>query len=122
MRKNFERLQKIKSHANLIRAALESNQLDLVGEIMHETWQEKKRLSSEISNSEIEAMYQKARNAGALGGKICGAGAGGFLLLYIQREEQNKVREALKDYREFPFFLERFGSKIIFNNRSYLWK
>jgi D-glycero-alpha-D-manno-heptose-7-phosphate kinase len=58
-------------------------------------------------------------DAGALGGKICGAGGGGFLLLYIPRENQDKVRESLKDYRELPFMLETYGSRIIFNVRSY---
>ena len=67
-------------------------------------------------------MYQKAINAGALGGKISGAGAGGFLLVYVPREKQNTVREALKDYLEFPFMLEPDGSKIIFNMKRNYWK
>lgn len=116
-------LQRIKKHANLIRAALESHQLDMVGETLHETWLQKKQVVQEISNSDIDVMYQKAFEAGALGGKICGAGAGGFLLLYVPQENQPKVRAAMNgDYREFPFMLERHGSKIIFNYRSYAWK
>lgn len=115
-------LREIKRHANLVRAALEGGELDMVGEILNETWQQKKLMVDTISNQEIDQMYEKALKAGALGGKICGAGAGGFLLLYAQRERQNKVREALSEYRELPFFLERHGSKIIFNYRSYPWK
>ncbi|MCD6336371.1 MAG: GHMP kinase, partial [Candidatus Latescibacteria bacterium] len=64
-------------------------------------------------------LYDKAMSAGALGGKISGAGGGGFLLVYAQREWQNAVREALSDYRELPFFLENDGSKVIFNARRY---
>lgn len=120
--KRMQNLKKMKQHANLIRAALESAEIDQVGDILHETWEQKRQLVGSISNGEINGMYEKAKNAGALGGKICGAGAGGFLLLYVQRELQNKVREALSGYRELPFFLERHGSKIIFNYRGYPWK
>ena len=67
-------------------------------------------------------MYEKAMKAGAIGGKIAGAGGGGFLLLYCQREEQNNVRKALKDFKEMPFHLEKDGSKVIFNYRRYSWK
>ena len=92
---------------------------DDLGRLLHENWILKKSLVSTISNPEIEEMYGKAMDAGALGGKICGAGGGGFLLLYIPRENQDKVRESLKDYRELPFMLETYGSRIIFNVRSY---
>lgn len=74
-------------------------------------------MASQISNGHIDGMYATARRAGALGGKITGAGGGGFLLLYCPRECQPAVREALKDYRELPFHLERDGSKVIFNYR-----
>ncbi len=115
-------LQRIKRHANLVRSALESGEIDMVGDILKETWEEKKRVVDGISNSKIDVMYQKAIQAGAVGGKICGAGAGGFLLIYVPRELQNKVRKALSAYRELPFFLEPHGSKIIFNYRRYTWK
>ena len=67
-------------------------------------------------------MYEKARSAGATGGKIAGAGGGGFLLLYCPHETQQEVREALKEYREMPFLFEVDGSKEIFNYRRYGWK
>jgi len=118
----LEILQNIKQHAKMVKVALESRELDRVGEILHDTWQEKKQMVDVISDGVIDDMYQRAIVAGALGGKICGAGAGGFLLLYVPREDQNRVRAALSNYRELPFFLERYGSKIIFNNRSYPWK
>lgn len=118
----MELLRGIKQQAAQIRAAIEARQFDEVGKILAQSWQLKKGLASQISNGDIDKMYAQAINAGALGGKISGAGGGGFLLLYCPREKQNQVREALKDYREFPFFLEKYGSKIIFNMGRYEWK
>lgn len=119
---NRDVLRAMKQQAAQIRDCIETDQFDRIGEIMAASWDNKKKLASQISNAEIDRMYQRAIEAGALGGKISGAGGGGFLLLYCPRETQNQVREALKDYREFPFFLERHGSKIIFNMGRYEWK
>lgn len=93
-----------------------------IGHLLHESWKQKKKLASNVSTKDIDGMYEKAREAGALGGKISGAGSGGFLLLYCPRENQNAVRAALKEYRELPFLLSRDGSKMIFNVRGYAWK
>jgi len=93
-----------------------------IGKLLNRNWQEKKKLSKRITNKKIDDMYSLAVKNGALGGKISGAGGGGFLLLFVPRERQNKLREALKKYREFPFFLEPDGSKIIFNIKSEYWK
>ena len=118
----MEHLRKIKYQAAEIREYLLINQFDRVGDVLRQTWEYKKQLANGITLPEIEAMYQKALEAGALGGKVSGAGGGGFLLLYCPREKQHKVREALKEYREFPFLLEQDGSKVIFNYRRYVWK
>jgi len=115
-------LRSMKHHAAEIRECIQSNQFDPVGKILAKSWEKKKKLASQISNGHIDEMYNRAKEAGALGGKISGAGGGGFLLLYCPRENQNKVREALKEFREFPFFLEKYGSKIIFNMGRYEWK
>jgi len=64
-------------------------------------------------------MYETARRAGAIGGKIAGAGGGGFLLLYVPLESQNKVRTKLNDLQELPFRLEADGTKVIFNYRRF---
>lgn len=93
-----------------------------MGQLLDQGWQYKKGLASGISNDQIDQMYQQALDAGALGGKISGAGGGGFLLLYVPREKQNAVRKVLNLYQELPFFLEQDGSKIIFNTRRYQWK
>ncbi|MFQ5603410.1 MAG: GHMP kinase [bacterium] len=118
----FTALKEIKSHAKMTRELLESRRFEDVGNLLHQTWLSKKTLTDGISNFTIETMYEKARKAGALGGKVSGAGGGGFLLLYVPREKQDSVREALNQYREFPFFLEQYGSKIIFNYGGYEWK
>jgi len=119
----FNILRKIRDQVKDFRRVLENGApFDGAGHILHDTWLYKQKLDSKISNDVINKMYQKARNAGALGGKISGAGGGGFLMLYVPREKQNSVREALKNYREFPFMLEPDGSKVIFNIRRGYWK
>jgi D-glycero-alpha-D-manno-heptose-7-phosphate kinase len=89
--------------------------VDAVGSLLHEAWVAKKLLASGVTNGRINAMYEAARSAGALGGKISGAGGGGFLLVYAPLERREAVREALRDSRELPYKLEADGSKPIFN-------
>jgi D-glycero-alpha-D-manno-heptose-7-phosphate kinase len=102
--------------------SLVDGKYDGLGKLLHENWLLKKSLVNTISNSDIDKMYEKAIDAGALGGKICGAGGGGFLLLYVKKGKQDSVRAALKDYRELPFMLDPYGTRIIFNVRSYSTK
>ncbi|MFN3331506.1 MAG: GHMP kinase [Caldilinea sp.] len=97
--------------------ALEEGALDDFGLLLHEAWQFTTQLASKVSNSLIDDLYATAIKAGALGGKITGAGGGGFLLLYCPREKQDDVRNALCHLPELPFHLERDGTKIIFNYR-----
>lgn len=91
--------------------------LDALGELLHESWELKKQLASRISNGEIDEIYQSARKSGAIGGKITGAGGGGFLLLYCPHDKQEAVRNTLSRLQELPFQLEPDGSKVIFNYR-----
>lgn len=77
-------------------------------------WEIKKTFAGGVSNPEIDTMYDTAKNAGALGGKILGAGGGGFMLLYVPRERQGDVRQALSGYREVSFRFEASGSQVIF--------
>ncbi len=118
----FEVLTKMRDQVSPLKQSIERGELEEVGGALAKGWVLKKTLVSGISNDRIDSMYELARAAGAVGGKICGAGAGGFLLLYVPREKQNTVREALKDYREFPFMLEKYGSRIIFNQRNDYWR
>jgi len=78
-------------------------------------WQAKKTLSKKISNSKIETMYENAKRAGAIGGKVLGAGGGGFLLTMFPANKRAVIRNKLKDYKELPFRFENDGSKVIFN-------
>ena len=110
-------LREMKRMAQTARAALLAGELEGFGSLLHESWLLKKQLAEAISNSTIEAMYAAARNGGALGGKITGAGGGGFLLLYCPREKQDCVRAALRQWQELPFQLENDGTKVIFNYR-----
>lgn len=113
----IEVLGQMKSLAWRARECILNNAFDEFGEILHLGWEYKRRLASKISNTQIDEMYQAARRAGAIGGKISGAGGGGFLLLYCPLEKQEDVRRALRHLRELPFNLERDGSKVIFNIR-----
>jgi len=115
----MESLQQLKALVPLMRKAIEDQAFPMVGELLHESWLIKKGLASKISNNNIDELYETARNAGALGGKIAGAGGGGFLLLYVPLHKQNTVRDALNKLRELPFIFEQDGSKIIFNQRRY---
>jgi D-glycero-alpha-D-manno-heptose-7-phosphate kinase len=110
-------LRSMRQQAHDIRASLQNGCTDSVGNVLHEGWLLKKQLASRISNSSIDDMYEKAISAGAIGGKVAGAGGGGFMMLYCPPERQNAVREALSDMRELSFNLERDGTKVIFNVR-----
>lgn len=110
-------LRKLKSFAYLAKEELQKGNIDIIGNLLHESWQYKKQLASKISNGHIEAIYETARKAGALGGKLTGAGGGGFLLLYCPYEKRDLVRKSLNGLREVPVRLEPDGSKPIFNYR-----
>ena len=84
------------------------------GKLLHEGWQLKRTLSAKISNDTIDAIYEKALKAGAIGGKLCGAGGGGFLLLFVEPDRRKGMIEELKDYLHVPFEFEWLGSQIIF--------
>ncbi len=113
----LEVLREMKQLAGLGRQALNCGEFDELGRLLHRGWEFKKKMASRITNGSINAMYETALKAGAVGGKITGAGGGGFLLLYCPRQNQDSVRAALCDLRELPFHLERDGTKVIFNYR-----
>lgn len=84
------------------------------GELLHDGWQLKHRLSTAISNPFIDECYARARRAGAIGGKLLGAGGGGFLLLYVEPERQDDVRRVLSELPLVSFTFESRGTDIIF--------
>ncbi|HVJ05848.1 MAG TPA: hypothetical protein VM578_09260 [Candidatus Saccharimonadales bacterium] len=115
-----EKMNRIVEHAYAVRYEIENGNPDGVGKILHESWLLKRSLTDGISNSTIDGWYEAARKAGAVGGKILGAGGGGFMLLYVPQERQSEVKQALVQLRQIPFRFEREGSKIIFYNPTTL--
>jgi D-glycero-alpha-D-manno-heptose-7-phosphate kinase len=88
------------------------------GELLHKTWMLKRNLSPHISNGMVDQLYERARAHGAIGGKITGAGGGGFLLLFVPPSAQERVKKALKELIHVPFTFESSGSQIIFYDPS----
>lgn len=88
--------------------------IDEFGKLLNTTWELKKGTNPSISNSKIDEIYSKAIKAGALGGKLLGAGGGGFLLFYVRKPDQDRVRKVLR-LLEVPFCFENKGTQIIFN-------
>lgn len=88
--------------------------LDEFGRLLHYTWQLKRSIGSKVSTDSLDYIYQKALKHGALGGKLLGAGGGGFFIFYTPRERQDEVREALKDLLYIPFQFEDSGTQILY--------
>lgn len=107
-------LQRMAQLARDLKAALQKNNIEAFGEIIHEGWELKRTITDEISSGEIDGWYAKARAAGAVGGKLLGAGSGGFLLFYAPREKHEAIEAALKELRRIPMRFEPQGSRIIF--------
>ncbi|MBC8138883.1 MAG: GHMP kinase [Fibrella sp.] len=112
-----ETLDNIRAQAREVHDALAEGVMNRIGRILDTGWRHKRQLAGRITNSAIDSMYDRALDAGASGGKIAGAGGGGFLLLYCPPDRQAQVREALSDLKELPFALERDGTKVILNAR-----
>jgi D-glycero-alpha-D-manno-heptose-7-phosphate kinase len=110
---------RIKELAFNAESSLKDRDINKIGEYLKVNWDMKKKLAGNISNPDIDKMIEKAMRGGALGAKISGAGGGGFLLVYCERNNQDRLRESMKEYRELPFLLEKFGSRVIFNQTNY---
>jgi len=113
-KKNKDTLDKMRDQAEELFKSLTSLQVGRLGEILRDGWNLKKSLAKGISDEHIDRLYEKALAAGAVGGKITGAGGGGFLLLFVPPDKQWSVRNALAELREIEFKLEPQGSKIIY--------
>jgi D-glycero-alpha-D-manno-heptose-7-phosphate kinase len=111
----LEALAELVGMSEEVNEILRSNrQLDRIGELLHRGWEIKRSLAAGITSPEIDRLYEAARRAGALGGKITGAGGGGFLLLWVEEQNRQRVRRSLPDLFEMPVALEPQGSKIIY--------
>jgi len=98
----------------LMEVLRDGKSLNRFGEILHAAWQHKRGLVDGISNDKINEYYDAALSAGAIGGKLLGAGGGGFLLFYVEPQNHDRVREALAGLTELPFLFEPQGSKVIY--------
>jgi D-glycero-alpha-D-manno-heptose-7-phosphate kinase len=97
-----------------LRNSLYSGELESFGKILHENWILKQKLASQISNNQIDDIYKAGINAGATGGKLLGAGGGGFMLFYCNKSRQQKLLDAMKPLEKFDFAFDREGSKVIY--------
>ena len=92
---------------------LSNKNLDILGELLHESWEKKKKISTKISSSKIDDYYNIAKKSGALGGKILGAGGGGFLLIFCNEKKKNIIKKNLNFLENIDFSFEAKGSRII---------
>ena len=113
-KKNLVFLHLLKALAYDAYDALHADDLTRFGNLLHKNWLLKKRLAANVSNPLIDQYYARALKAGAVGGKICGSGNGGFLAFYCEKRRQNALRQALRPLKETPFSLEEGGSRIVY--------
>lgn len=117
--KKFELQKQMVQLAYQLRTSLESNAIDDFGRFLHEGWMMKRSLVSEISNSFVDELYEKGMQAGALGGKLLGAGGAGFILFYCPSDRQEEFRSRMGDMNEMSFGFDDFGSKIVYIGDKY---
>jgi D-glycero-alpha-D-manno-heptose-7-phosphate kinase len=107
-------LMRIKEMVHEAISILESeNSITDFGKLLHETWSNKRKLSSQVSNAQIDEIYDTAMKNGAVGGKLLGAGGGGFILFFVPPEHQAKITEKLSHLVHVPFEFENSGSRIV---------
>jgi D-glycero-alpha-D-manno-heptose-7-phosphate kinase len=112
----------LETYLEMVREALaivtSQRSLDDFGRLLHEAWKLKRSLSPDVSNDEIDRHYDTARQAGALGGKLLGAGGGGFLLVFAPPDCHAAIAQKLDHLLEIPFRFENSGSQVIFYERQ----
>ena len=119
LKNKFEILKKMVAFVWELRDALYQQDFHEFGKILHKNWLLKKQLSSSISNDIIDKFYNKALKNGAVGGKLLGAGGGGFLLFYCYERNHDKLRKAMSPLRELKFKLDNEGSKVVYIGDEY---
>lgn len=117
--KKIEVLKKMVDLVWQLRDVIYSGELDRFGKILHENWLLKKQLASGVSDPDIDAIYEMALKNGAIGGKLLGAGGGGFFLFYCDPKNRNKLRKAMSSFREMDFKFENEGTKLIYVGDEY---
>ncbi len=114
-RKNIEEIMK---HAEIAKILLKNLQFDDFGQLLNETWKLKRELSSSVSTSKLDHVYQLGIKSGALGGKLLGAGGAGFFLFYLPYDKKKQFINSFKQFTCIQFKFEQEGSKIIFNEKN----
>jgi len=115
----FATQQRMVKLAYNLKDALNNNNIEDFGRFLHEGWLLKKSLTKGISNSFIDDIYKKGLDAGALGGKLLGAGGAGFILFYCPEERQDFFIHQMRDYTEVPFHFDNFGSQVVYLGDKY---
>lgn len=110
----FEAMRKMKHITLVMKDELNNNNIHNFGKMLHENWLLKKSLAGAISDSSIDQVYEAGLRAGASGGKVLGAGGGGFMLFYCEPEKQENLRKELSHLKEFKFDFDTEGTKIIY--------
>lgn len=110
-------LHDVKEMAYQVQALLEHGDVEALGDILHESWERKKRFAKNVSNTRLDELYALARTHGARGGKIAGAGGGGFLMLFCDPDRQDDVTRALEEQglRRMEFHFENSGARVLVN-------
>jgi D-glycero-alpha-D-manno-heptose-7-phosphate kinase len=114
-KKTFGSIKRMTELARNLKDSLSAGNLRDVGPILDEGWKFKKDLSLKISDDKIDSYYDTARKNGAAGGKLLGAGGGGFLMFYCEQTHQDKLRQSLKDLKEYKFKFDASGTKVIYD-------
>lgn len=96
------------------------SEINKFGELLHQGWEIKRKLTEEISSIEIDEYYQKAINAGAIGGKLLGAGGGGFLLFYVETKNQKALKKALHNLYSLPIEFDNSGTRITYYDQPHI--
>ena len=122
--RNKNELSKMKKLTDEAYKIIASGKDDFVdfGRLLNETWQLKRKLSSKITTRDIDDIYETAIKSGAVGGKLCGAGGGGFIVFYVEPENQKRVKEALSNFLHVPFKFDFSGSEIMVYKPNYYRK
>jgi D-glycero-alpha-D-manno-heptose-7-phosphate kinase len=110
----FETLSRMRDQADELRGVLAQGNIAAIGSLMHEGWMLKRQMAAGVSSAYFDKIYERGRAAGAVGGKLLGAGGGGFFLFYVEPERRQAVLDALRDLRHLDFRLERQGTRIIY--------
>ncbi len=115
--KRKKNINQILNYVNQAKKIIRNNNADDFGHLLNETWLQKRELSKSISTNKIDLIYEQGINNGALGGKLLGAGGGGFIMFYVNKVNKDKFIKSLNKNVVVPIKLSTTGSEVIFNEK-----